>query len=673
MRLFIAEKPSLGKAIAAGLGNAKPGNGFISCGDDVVTWCFGHIMEQYEPEDYDEKFHVWRFEDLPIIPKEWKIKVKKSCAQQYKIIKELVSKADVIVNAGDPDREGQLLVDEVLASLGVLDNNKKTVQRILLNALDDKSVKDALKNLQDNKNFRGLRFAALARQRGDWTIGMNLTRIYTLRGRNSGYNFLITAGRVQSVVLSIIVRREMEIKNFVPHDFYNLQVLWNRQKDSFATKWEFKDDIPDLDSEGRLLNSEPAKTVLDKIKNSSGTIIDVKQKSGSASPRLPYSLSALQIEAGKKYGYSPQQVLDTQQELYEMKLTSYPRSDCEYLPENQLADVPVILKNLSGLNSDFETFVKNGNPNLKSKAWNDRKISAHHAIIPTRNKADVNKLNEMQRNLYCLIAKAYIAQFYPPEQFITTNIKVECNGELFSASGKIVSDIGWKCLYKDIKDDSQKEDTFENQKIPNLAEGDTVDFDEGKIISSTTKPPSRFTPASLIQAMKDIYKFVKDPSLKQQLKDCSGIGTEATRATIIEELQTKKYAKLSGKHLVPTEYGKLAYSLFSSSLTYPDITAQWENDLSLIENNKMSLADFSAAQEKYTKVLIQEAIDKKITPPKNVPLCPKCKKPLIRRKGKSTNFFWGCSGYPDCKTTFPDNKGKPDFNFKPKAKGSASK
>ena len=665
MRLFIAEKPSLGRAIAAGLGKQKAGNGFIACGNkDIVTWCFGHIMEQYMPEEYDEKYHVWKMEDLPIIPKQWKLKVKKDCAAQYKIIKKLVNDADIVVNAGDPDREGQLLVDEVLGTLGILDKPDKKVYRILLNALDEKSVKEALNNLHDNKKFTGLRLAALARQRGDWIIGINLTRIYTLKGKEAGYSVLISSGRVQSVVLSLVVRRHNEIKNFVPHDFYKLQVKWNHANGSFFTNWKYGNDLDDLDEEGRLLNSDPAKSVLEKTKGCTGKIAALEQKSGTTSPRLPYSLSQLQIEAGKKYGYSPQKVLDTQQELYEMKLTSYPRSDCDYLPENQITDSPIILKNLSSINSDIQSYVEGADVKLKSKAWNDKEITAHHAIIPTTVKADMSRLNEVQRNLYIMIAN--IAQFYPAERFLTTKVAVLCNDNLFTASGKVVTHPGWRILYKDFDEENTDKDS-DNQKIPALKQGDTVTFEDGNILSAKTKPPSKFTPATLLKAMKNIDKYVRDIKLKQELKDCSGIGTEATRASIIDELQSRNYMKLSGKYLDPTELGMIAYNLFSDDIKYPDITARWENALRLIEQNQLSLADFSNQQALYSKTLIKEAIDKKVTPAKNIPLCPKCKKkPLIKRKGKTGKYFWGCSGYPECKTIFPDLKGKPDLKYSPK-------
>ena len=323
MRLFIAEKPSLAQSIANGLGSMSKRKGYIQCGDSTVTWCFGHILQQYDPEDYDKNLHAWRLEDLPIIPEHWKNKISASAKEQYAIIKELVSKADCLVNAGDPDREGQLLVDEVLNQLGVL--NKKPTQRILLNALDEKSVRAALDNLRDNHEFVGLRNSALARQRADWIIGMNLTRMYTIRSQAAGYTGTISVGRVQTPTTALVVRRELAIRNFKPQDYYVLHVDFSHANGIIPTVWEPENQ----GEERRILKRSTAEQVLGEVQHSQGTVELVEQKKGQQQQKLPYSLSSLQIDAGKIFGYSPQEVLDTQQSLYEKKLTTYPRSDCD--------------------------------------------------------------------------------------------------------------------------------------------------------------------------------------------------------------------------------------------------------------------------------------------------------------------------------------------------------
>ena len=655
-RLFIAEKPSLGRAIAQGLGKCTPGDGCIYAGGDVVTWCFGHILERCSPEEYDEKYRAWRIKDLPILPSAWKMKVKQSAAKQYKIIRALVKDADEIINAGDPDREGQLLVDEVLNELGVL--HTKPIRRILLNALDEKSVADALRGLRNNDEFVGLRNSALARSRADWLIGMNLSRIYTIRARQAGYTNTVSVGRVQTPTMGLVIRREIEIRQFRPVTFFTPMILWQHENGGFLTKWQPR-DFDGVDQEGRIVEKDIAERILMKVKNTPAQISGVEQTKGTHLQRLPYSLSALQIDAGKLFGYSPQDVLYTQQALYEKKYTSYPRSDCDYLPENQLADKEKILENLAALSAPFSEPAEKADRTIKSRAWNDKKISAHHAIIPTTVRPDYNALKEMEKNLYTLIAKAYIAQFHPPQEFLTTKIRVSVGEETFTASGKVILRNGWKELYQNQTDDKAKDDADEVQNLPSVREGDSVTYQDGKIQESVTKPPPRFTPATLLKAMKEIYKYVKDRQLKETLKECAGIGTEATRAFIIETLQKREYIRLEKKQLVPTELGISLCKILPDKILFPDITAQWESDLDRISSGSMSVEDFSAQQEVYVRELLENAKTSMIAPPKNVVKCLQCGKAMVRRKG-SKGFFWACSGYPACKTTLPDKHGAPD-------------
>ena len=656
MRLFIAEKPSLGRAIAAGLGGGKEKDGAIYLGSDIVTWCFGHILEQCSPEDYDEKYKRWRIEDLPILPETWKNKVKPDAKKQYLLIKKLVHDADEIVNAGDPDREGQLLVDEVLADLQIL-KGSKPIRRILLNALDEKSVREALGQLRSNQEFVGLRNSALARSRADWLIGMNLSRIYTIRAREAGYQNAVSVGRVQTPTMGLVVRREIEIKRFRPTTFFIPRILWQHAAGSFLAKWKPR-EMEGVDEEGRIVSRATAEQILAAVSNSSAQIRSMEQKKGTSQQRLPYSLSALQIDAGKIYGYAPQEVLDTQQSLYEKKLTSYPRSDCDYLPENQLADKDTILDHLAALGADFSPFAANADRSIKSRAWNDAKISAHHAIIPTTLRPDYAALTDKEKNLYALIAKSYIAQFYPAQEFLTTKIEVAAGAEIFTASGKVILQDGWRAIYQKEKSSSE-DDADEAQNLPSVHEGDPVTYQDGQVQEGVTKPPARFTPATLLKAMKEIHKYVKDQSLKEQLKECAGIGTEATRASIIETLQKREYIRLEKKQLVPTDLGISLCKILPDKILFPDITAQWEFDLDRISSGSISIKDFFAQQEIYLYELLENAKTATIAPPKNSVMCPTCGK-AMRRMKSAKGYFWGCTGYPECKNTFPDKNGKPD-------------
>ena len=655
-RLFIAEKPSMGRAIAQGLealgDKSWSADGCIHVGSDTVTWLFGHILEQYSPDEYDEKYKRWHIEDLPIVPSVWKLKVKPDAKKQYKIVSALAKEADEIIHAGDPDREGQLLVDELLAHIGVL--KTKPVKRILLNALDVKSVQEALRHIRPNDEFVGLRNSALARSRADWLIGMNLSRIYTILARSAGYDSVVNVGRVKTPTMGLVVRREIEIRTFKPVTFFTPQVEFRHANGSFRAKWKAQEQ-DGVDEEGRILKKDLAEEILTASSVPPAKIESVEQKKGTSPQRLPYSLSALQIDAGKIFGYSPQEVLDTQQALYEKKLTSYPRSDCDYLPENQLGDAAAILKNLAAADSSLERFIEKADLSIKSRAWNDKKISAHHAIVPTTVETKLSDLSEKEKNLYMLIAKSYIAQFYPAQEFLSTKVELSAGGEMFTASGKVILQQGWKSLYQN----DAKEDEEEQQSLPDMQQGDSVEFAGGKIVEGVTKPPARFTPATLLKAMKEIHKYVHDKELAASLKECSGIGTEATRAGMIDELEKRGFIKKAGKNFVPTEIASSMCRILPESLIYPDLTARWEDALDKIGKKEMSLADFGAQQKRFLDELLAGAKEAKIPPPRNLPLCPACKNPLRRRKSKKGTWFWSCSGYPDCTKAFADERGKP--------------
>lgn len=661
MRLFIAEKPTLAKAIANGLGKNVNNDGYIKIAgtDDIVTWCFGHILEQSTPEEYDDKYKVWKIEDLPIVPEIWKLKVSKSCVKQFKIVKDLISKADEIVNGGDPDREGQLLVDEVLEFV----KNRKPVKRILLNALDDISVKRAINNLRDNRDFAGLHKSALARSRADWLVGMNLSRAYSIQAKKAGFDN-VSVGRVQTPTMALVVRRELEIKNFIPVNYYQAEIIWQHKNGMVKSLWQPDESTSGLDNEYRIIDKKIIKNLLGKIQSSHTGIIDkIEQNKRIEAPRLPYSLSALQIDAGKKYGYTPKQVLVAMQSLYEKKYTTYPRSDCDYLPVSQFTEADQIINNLKNISSEnISKFAYNADSSLQSRAWNDKKISAHHAIIPTRVEADFSSFSEIEKNLYMLTAKAYIAQFYPEHIYMATKIYISCENEKFTSTGKTILKMGWKSLYTaDKKESSEKED--EINELPIMQNGDNVIFSNGRGNEKITKPPCRFNPSTLLKAMKEISKYVKDSSLKAVLKECSGIGTEATRASIIDKLQEKDYLKSEKKYLVPSEKAYMVCKVLPEDVLYPDVTAMWEKSLDEVKENNMNLEDFLSQQVNFINTLISLSQNSHIEPSINIVKCPSCGRAMKRRKGKK-GFFWGCTGYPDCDNTIPDKSGKPDFTEK---------
>ncbi|MFV0636347.1 DNA topoisomerase 3 [Mitsuokella sp. WILCCON 0060] len=675
MRLYIAEKPSVGRELAKCLrGPIARRDGYLMTKDGIVTWLFGHILRQAEPEEYDEKYKRWRAEDLPIIPQQWKLFVDKDCEKQFAIVKSLIDKADEIVHGGDPDREGQLLVDEVLDYLG----NKKPVKRILLNALDEKSIKKANASLRDNRDFFNLKQSALARARADWLIGMNLSRAYTLAARRAGHEGLVLpVGRVKTPTLSLVVRREREIEHFKPVTYYLIKGTFRHENGSFEAQWKPKDTMAGLDSENRLIDKKIADEKLAFFKDEPHeAVISSYQKTKKQEPQpLPFSLSTLQVLAGKRFGYAPQLVLDTAQKLYEKKLTTYPRSDCEYLPTNQFGDAKTILSHLAKAGDGLvSSWVPAANPQQKSRAWNDKKISAHHAIIPTTVQADVTKMTAEERNLYHLIARGYLAQFYPVHTYDQTKIEVQYKDELFTASGRTERDLGWKVMYQSMKkksasaDESEEEgkegkDEDESTKtLPAMRKKDIVNWQRGRLLEKMTKPPVRFTASTLLAGMKEIHKYVKNPEAKKQLKDVYGIGTEATRATIIDDLIRRKFLKAQGKkkYLVPTPAAYLLVDALPDDLTYPDATAIWEDKLHSMSEGEGTLAEFLQGQIDFTRKLCQKAEDIHMEV-KGENVCPRCHQGvLIQRKGRN-GVFWGCSNYPKCRMTCNDKNGKPDL------------
>lgn len=656
MRLFIAEKPNMGMEIANVLGNSVRKTGYIEVGENIVTWAFGHILEQLKPDEYDSKYKNWIASDLPIFP-QWKLKVSENCKTQFDIIKKLVHSADEIVNAGDPDREGQLLIDEILDFIG----NEKPVKRLLLNALDTKSIQTALKNLRNNADFIGMKNSALARSRADWLVGMNLSRAYSIAVRRAGYTEGVPIGRVQTPTMALVVRREAEIEGFKSITHYQLHVIWVYEEALIPSIWIPNENNEGLDTENRILNSKIIEDLLEhinEISNEKNAVVSfMEKKEKTELQRQPYSLSALQIEAGRRYGYSPQEVLDIMQQLYEKKLTTYPRSDCNFLPESQFSEAFQILANLESLPIEgFSNLVKAADLSIKSRAWNDEKISAHHAIIPTTMRCSFKELTSKQQHLYYMVAQAYLAQFYPKHVYEATVLLIEFNNEIFKATGKVIKILGWKSIYN--KEKKSTEDNQENQSLPDISKGELLRYHSGNILEKMTKPPKRFTEADLVAAMKDIHKYVMDPNMKAQLKSVQGIGTEATRAGIIEGLVKHNFFLIEKKQIKSSEIAKLIIKILPNELTYPDTTALWEEQLNSIEKNELSLTSFNERQKSIIVGFISQAAHADIAPAKNIVKCPKCKAPMQRRKG-TKGFFWGCINYPECTGVYHDKNGVP--------------
>ena len=681
MRLFIAEKPSVAKAIAGELGVTGKGAGFIECGQDKITWCFGHMLEQAGPDEYTAEDvpcspttgkKLWRVEDLPIIPTNWIMRPRDDAKQQLAVIGKLLKTASEVVNAGDPDREGQLLVDEVLVHF----NSSKPVRRFWVNAQDSVSVQRGLAALKDNTTYHGFGAAAQARGRADWLIGMNLSRAYTLRAQRGGSRVLLTVGRVQTPTLAIVVARDREIEAFKPIPFHTIQAQIQHANGSFVARWEAKEEQTGLDAEGRLVDTAVANALTEALTGKPGRITEYKQEAKKKAHPRAYSLSDITLVASNKFGYTAAEVLEICQSLYEHKLTSYPRTDCNFLPESQHADAPRVLAAVKHVNPGLAGLVDGTDAAIKSKTWDDSKITAHHGIIPTMHQGSAAGLSDKERSIYDLIVRAYLAQFYPVYEYMSTVVGVDVSGETFRASGQVVTRNGWRDVYTvdeaDEGGDGGDKDASDSQTLPPMKQSDDVACLKAIRNDSKTKPPARFTEGTLQRAMENIHKFVSEAEHKKMLRDGDGIGTSATRASIISELKRREFLETKGKQIISTTLGRSLVDALPEVVKSPVLTALYERMLKGIEQGTSEQDAFIAKQEQFIRDQVTKANTGSVSiaggkeAPKVSELhkCVACGTGLSRRAStkKKGLFWWGCSNYPTCNQTYPDLKGKPDYN-----------
>lgn len=617
MKLYIAEKPSLGRAIADALPKPhRKQQGFIEAGNgDVVSWCIGHILEQAEPDAYDEKFKKWSLEHLPIIPESWQLKPKTQTRSQLTVLRKLVKQCTSIVHAGDPDREGQLLVDEVIDYLKVPATKKANIERLLINDLNLSAVKRALLCMQANKDFMPLSVSALARSRADWLYGINLTRAYTLAGQKDGFNGVLSVGRVQTPLLGLVVARDNAIADFVSKPFYEvLAHITDDKQQSFTAKWQPSDACsPYLDEDKRLLIKDLAINVMGRIANQKAVVKDINSQLKKQFSPLPFNLSSLQIEAAGAFSMNAKLVLDVCQALYEKhKLITYPRSDCRYLPNDHFLQAPKIVAMLANSELPCNQHAKNADTNIKSSAFNSSKVSAHHAIIPTEKSASNINLNSFEKNVYGLIVRQYLAQFYPAYLYEQTKLTLDIAGGIFRVNCKSPKQMGWKALFQRTKKtDTGKiknsNEMLEEQKLPSLKQGDILLCTHGQLLEKSTQPPQSFTDASLLTAMTGIGRYVDDKNVKKILKDTDGLGTEATRANIIELLFKRGFLERIGKQIKATDIGKSLINALPDLATKPDMTAQWEATLNSICAKQASYQSFMTPLEQIIHSMVHGA------------------------------------------------------------------
>ncbi len=692
MRLFIAEKPDLAKAIVAGLGGGfSRADGYFQKGNDTVTWCFGHLLQLLEPEDYDLEYKKWALTSLPMCLRPWQTKPLADKKKQLKIILALIKKADIVIHAGDPDEEGQLLVDEILTYAKC----KKPVKRLLINDNNTAIVKKAIVNMKPNEAFYGLSQRALARSVADQIYGLNLTRLYSLSAQQSGYQGVLSVGRVQTPILGLVVRRDRANASHQSHFYYVLDARFSEKDQTIRCKFKHPEDAP-VDDEGRVTDPEYLQAIAQRVDGRVGRKVDFKKEVKKTPPPLPYNLIKLQMDASKRFGLDPDKVLKITQSLREKhKLISYNRSDCQYLSNEQHADGPGVLSAIGKTLPSFASKIKTANPSIKSRAFNSKNVSAHHAIIPTMTSANLSDLSQSEANIYELIARQYVAQFYPPYQYLEVSISFLVEGHLFAARAQKPLEQGWKALF-------QYKESEEDNPNPTLSAAAILAFEgiesalcsDLKIDKKETQPPKLYTMATLLQDLTRVAKYVKDPKLRQILQDRDkdkkgehgGIGTPATRSAIIENLFKRDFLTKKGKNIISTAVGQSFHDLLPESATWPDMTARWHEHQVMIEDGSLKLESFIRDVERVVNLECQQVkrtgLDLKGTSLKGLALpgqnhesqgisCPSCRSGVLgRRKGKK-GFFWGCSAYSaGCQAIFRDKRGKPEL--KPKAKRPAN-
>ncbi|TYG35311.1 DNA topoisomerase III [Lonepinella koalarum] len=644
MKLFLCEKPLQGNYIGKILGATKRGNGCLATpdGQTMVTWGIGHLVEQFSPEEYDPAFKQWSFETLPIIPSQWKLAPKKETKKQYNIVMGLIKKADTVIIATDIDREGETIARELLD----LANFHGNIQRLWLSALDDASIRKALGQLKQNSETLPLYYAGLARSRADWSVGMNFSRLFTLLARQKGYQGVLSVGRVQTPTLAMVVQRDQDIANFVAKNHYMLLVqLINQEGQPFITQYLIPENHCDKD--GLCLDRSVISSANQAISQvGTAKILSVETKREKESPPLPFSLSLLQTTCNRLFGFSAQQVLDIAQSLYEThKATTYPRTDCGYLPESQFTEVPKVIQAMVTSDPQLKPLITKLDFSLKSRAWNDKKISAHHGIIPTFGKIDISKMTEPELKVYQLIRLHYLAQFLPPCETDKTVAIFDSAGQTLTANGHIMVKLGWKLLLGKTLEENGDET---KQNLPPLTVNQVCQVVNTEEKSLKTKPPKPYNDGTLISAMINAARFVTDPRLKKQLRETEGLGTEATRASTIEGLFKRGYLVKKGKNINASEEGIALVNSLPTVLKDPGLTALWEQALNQIAEGEMTLDSFMQKQEQFIQFLMKQCMQQGMQMGNiEIRKCPECGKPM-RKINHAKGKFWGCTGYPEC-------------------------
>ncbi len=669
MRLFLCEKPSQGKDIGKVLGATQRDNGCLKGQGVIVTWCIGHLVEAAPPEAYDAQLKHWSIEQLPIVPERWRVEVKPKTAAQFNVVKQLLAQATELVIATDADREGELIAREIVDLCGY----RGPIQRLWLSALNDASIRKALAALKPSSETLPMYHSALARSRADWLVGMNLSRLFTLLGRQAGYDGVLSVGRVQTPTLKLVVDRDREINQFASVPFWAIDVALSATGQSFIAQWLAPESY--TDDAGRCLQEPVAQQAAQQLRaNGTAQVASVETERVREGPPLPFDLGTLQEVCSKQFGLDVQETLDIAQALYEThKATTYPRSDSGYLPESMLADVPAVLDSLLKTDSALRPVMEQLDRTQRSRAWNDGKVTAHHGIIPTLEPANLSAMSEKELTVYRLIRAHYLAQFLPHHEFDRTIARLSCADQNLQAVGKQIVIPGWRLVLAEQQPENADDEAApRSQVLPALRQGLSCQVTNIDLKALKTLPPRPFTQGELVKAMKSVAKLVSDPRLKQKLKDTVGIGTEATRANIINGLLTRGYLIKKGRAIRASDAASTLIDTVPAAIADPGTTAVWEQALDMIEAGELTHDVFTGKQSAWISQIIAQYQGTAMTikVPQG-PACPQCGSATRQRTGKN-GPFWSCSRYPECKGTLPVDSATPKRSA-PRKRRSAPK
>ncbi|EDT75965.1 DNA topoisomerase III [Clostridium butyricum] len=616
--LILAEKPSVGRDLAKVLKcNVNKGS-YIEGNKYIVTWAMGHLVGLMDPEGYDNKYKEWKMETLPMLPKHMKLTVLKKTGKQYNEVKKQLLRNDVneIIIATDAGREGELVARWIIEKAGI----KKPLKRLWISSQTNKAILDGFKNLKDAKEYENLYKAAVCRAEADWLVGLNVTRALTCK-----HNAQLSAGRVQSPTLAMIVQREEEIRNFKPVDYWCL----NAKTDRFMLNW--------VNEKGNnsTFKEEIADSIVNKCKGQNGEVLEVKKTTKKKYSPALYDLTELQRDANKIWGYSAKQTLNLMQRLYENhKVLTYPRTDSRYVTSDIVATIPERLKAVSfGEYRVAAQQILNTGVKANKNYVDNSKVSDHHAIIPTEEKGSLANLSSDEKHIYDLVVKRFLSVLLPAYEYEQTTVTVNIGKETFSAKGNITKSKGWKMLYDNLNDDE------DSQELPHLNKGDNIIIKSVNKVKKETTPPARFNEATLLSAMESPQKYINiEKDAAKTLNETGGLGTVATRADIIEKLFNSFVIEKKGKDIYPTSKGKQLIELVPKDLKSPLLTAKWESQLDQIAKGKRDNLSFIKEMKNYSVALVEDVkcgsskfTHDNLTGKK----CPECGKYMLEVKTKN--------------------------------------